>query len=185
VPGRTCRIYWRYWTDARLRRRFQLGFPEAAFSVDSRGIVETRWRLGASPASRADGSHRAVARDTVPAGSTGSTGVTGRRLYWRYWSYWLHWRYWKAGTPVRLVILARPVDPDTVRCTGVHRKMGRRLGTTRTVLPGRLDLLASLDEPGRRDAPMRLVILVRPVDPDTVRCTGVHGKMGRRLGTTR
>ena len=25
---------------------------------------------------------------------------------------------------------------------------------------------------------MRLVILVRLVDPDTVRCTGVHGKMG-------
>ena len=88
VPGRTCRIYWRYWTDARLRRRFQPGFPEAAFSVSGREIVGTRWRLGASPASRADGSHRARVRDTVPAGSTGSTGSTGRRLYWRYWLHW-------------------------------------------------------------------------------------------------
>jgi hypothetical protein len=85
VPGRTCRIHWRYWTDARLRRRFQPGFPEAAFSVSGKEIVGTRWLLGTFQARWADGSLRARARDTVPAGYTGvtgSTGVTGRRLYW-------------------------------------------------------------------------------------------------------
>jgi hypothetical protein len=53
---------------------------------------------------------------------------------------------------MRLVILDRLVDPDTVRCTGVHEKTGRRLGTTRTVLPERLASLESLDKPGHRDA---------------------------------
>lgn len=91
VPGWTCRIYWRYWTYARLRRRFQPGFPEAAFSVSGREIIGTRWRLWASPGSPGR-------REPPGAGS-------GRRSDWIYRSHWLHW------TQALLVILASLDEP--------------------------------------------------------------------------